>query len=183
MIIADETPANLWQTLSQIPSMNRRGKRRKETTNKPLLQYGTNRRKSGHSFEISMKQSGLVFGIWTIFKSQSFSFGPKMGSSLAHRQQDHYPITAYLTGTIYSHFLALVSFAPNWRESLTTQRHREKKKTKKKHAFVADPTSLQEDTKKETTHPASSTAHSSSKKRAGDFFRFLRLNEGMAYLE
>ena len=55
-----------------------------------------------------------------------------MGSSLAHRQQDHYPIAAYLTGTIYSHFLALVSFVPNWRESLTTQRDRERKKQEKK---------------------------------------------------
>ena len=154
MIIADETPANLWQTLSQIPSMNRRGKRRKETTNKPLLQYGTNRRKSGHSFEISMKQSGLVFGIWTIFKSQSFSFGPKMGSSLAHRQQDHYPITAYLTGTIYSHFLALVSFAPNWRESLTTQRHREKKKKKKNmHSWLIPHLCKKTQRKKQLTRP------------------------------
>ena len=48
------------------------------------------------------KTIGLVFGTWTIFKNHGFSFGPKMGSSLAHRQQDHYLIMAYLTGTCYS---------------------------------------------------------------------------------
>ena len=48
------------------------------------------------------KTIGLVFGTWTIFKNQRFSFGPKMGWSLAHRQQDHYLIMAYLTGTCYS---------------------------------------------------------------------------------
>ena len=48
------------------------------------------------------KTIGLVFGTWSIFKNQRFSFGPKMGSSLAHRQKDHYLIMAYLTGTCYS---------------------------------------------------------------------------------
>ena len=72
MISADETPANLWQTLSQIPSMNRRGKRRKKTMNKPLLQYGTNRRKSGHSFEISMKQSASSSEFGQFSKTRAF---------------------------------------------------------------------------------------------------------------
>ena len=32
-----------------------------------------------------------------------------MGSSLVHRQQDHYPVMAYLTGTCYSSSHTLIS--------------------------------------------------------------------------
>ena len=37
MITADETPGSFWQTLSQIPAINRRGKRREKTMNNVSL--------------------------------------------------------------------------------------------------------------------------------------------------